>query len=390
MAPHLHQQGAGGELLVIAAAAQGDGPGQAHVVGDELPLEADSQGQVVGPARVAGPAAVGAHHQHHLGRLFFVLLGDQLIDGPVRPHQGVPVHVQNDFDGGIFGQPVLHRRLGPVIGPVIRRVVVQVGVVDHLEPVGAEDLRHLFPHPDHVVGAVGGAEGVALLVQVPVVLGVGLAAVAVENQDLGVLPQGEAHRPGGQHRGVQLFPGAVVEVHPVLAQVVAPLLSHAGGLHHVVGLRRGLELHLGLVVVVLRVQVGDGLRGGGLLLRLPPLGHRLGPRGQEGGLLHQQPAPAVQPRQGGLHRGLAQLPGHQRHHRLGVGGPPLEGRPGPRQVGGEAHPPRRRQGQPQPYPSPQRTERVSPAPLVPHAVSPLSCVGPSSYCMRQRGRLEVG
>ena len=48
VAPHLHQQGAGGELLVVTAAAQGDGPGQAHVVGDELLLESDSQGQVVG------------------------------------------------------------------------------------------------------------------------------------------------------------------------------------------------------------------------------------------------------------------------------------------------------------------------------------------------------
>ena len=71
VAPHLHQEGAGGELLVVAAAAQGDGPGQAHVVGDELLLEADSQGQVVGPARVAGPAAVGAHHTSMTWATFF-------------------------------------------------------------------------------------------------------------------------------------------------------------------------------------------------------------------------------------------------------------------------------------------------------------------------------
>ena len=65
------------------------------------------------------PAAVGAHHQHNLGGLFPILLGDQLIDGAVAAHQGVPVDVQDDPDGGILGQPVPHRRLGAVIGGVV-------------------------------------------------------------------------------------------------------------------------------------------------------------------------------------------------------------------------------------------------------------------------------
>ena len=67
--------------------------------------------------------------------------------------------------------------------------------MDHLEALAAEHLRHGLPHADHVVGAVGGAVGVALLVEVPVVLGVGLTAVAVEDQDLGPLPQPKVDRP---------------------------------------------------------------------------------------------------------------------------------------------------------------------------------------------------
>ena len=87
--------------------------------------------------------------------------------------------IQNDFNGGVLGQPVLHRRARAVIGPVIGGVVVQIGVVDDLKPIFPENLGHLLPHPHHVAGTVGGAIGIALLVGEAVALGIGLAAVGM-------------------------------------------------------------------------------------------------------------------------------------------------------------------------------------------------------------------
>ena len=73
------------------------------------------------------------------------------------------------------------------------------------QAVGPEDGGHLLPHPDHVVGAVGGAIGVALLVAVAVALGIGLAAVGVDDEDLRPLPQVQVHAALVQHPGVQIL-----------------------------------------------------------------------------------------------------------------------------------------------------------------------------------------
>ena len=179
MSPYLHQQGPGGQVLIIPAVAQHNGPGQGDIVGNQLLLIADGQRQVVNPVGVGGSAAVRAHYQHHLCHLLPVFLADQFINGAIGTHQGIPVHVQNNFDAGVFGQPILHRRTGAVIRPVIGGIVVQIGVVNHFKPIFPENLGHLLPYPHHIAGAVGGPVGVALLVGKAIGLGISFTAVGM-------------------------------------------------------------------------------------------------------------------------------------------------------------------------------------------------------------------
>ena len=122
--------------------------------------------------------------------------------------------------------------------------------MNHLKAVGPEDGGDLLSHPDHVMGAVGGAVGVALLISIPVGHGVGLAAVGVDNENLRSLSQGHIHRPFPEERGVQLLPGAVVDIHPAVPEVLAALLPLAGHLHNAVAVR---WLKIGLVDVLLPV-----------------------------------------------------------------------------------------------------------------------------------------
>ena len=86
MTAHLHQQGAGEQLLVIPAVAQDDGPGQLAIAPGQPLLEQHGEGQVVPPSGVLFPPAVRAHHQHHLGDLLPRLLGHHFIYLAVLAH----------------------------------------------------------------------------------------------------------------------------------------------------------------------------------------------------------------------------------------------------------------------------------------------------------------
>ena len=123
MGAHLHQQRTVGELLVVPGGAHGHGPGQGGIEGVHALLDAAGQGQVLHPVGVFSPLA-GAQHQHDLGGVHPVDPGDGLVYRAVLPHQGVPVDVQHDFDGGILLQVPLYRLGGAVIGPVVLGVVV--------------------------------------------------------------------------------------------------------------------------------------------------------------------------------------------------------------------------------------------------------------------------
>ena len=230
--------------------------------------------------------AVRAHHQHHLGDLLPRLLGHHFIHLAVLAHQRVPVDIQHDLDRRVFGQPLFHRRPGAVIGPGVGGVVIQGGVVDHPKAVGPEHGGHLLPHPHHVVGAVGGAVGVAGLIGVPVRLGVGLAAVGVDDEDLGPLPQIYVHPPLGQHRLVQVIARPVVEIDPLAEEILPAALPLGGHLDDAVV---PLVREPGLLPVLLVLFAGGGLR---VLLRVGLFGGSAESRPQQGGLTEYQPAPA--------------------------------------------------------------------------------------------------
>ena len=309
MGAHLHQHRAGGQLLVVPGGAHGHGPGQGGIEVVHALLEPAGQGQVLHPAGVLAPLA-GAQHQHDLGGVHPVDAGDRLVDGAVLPHQGVPVDVQHDFDGRVLRQVVLHRLGGAVVGPAVPGVVVEGGVVHHAQAQLGEHPLHLVPHPHHVVVLVQGA-GVVVrgLVDVGAVGGVGLAAVGVDDQDLGpVAGQGDVHRRGGRRRQIHVQPGAVIEVDAPRRHIALGAGGHQGAGHDVPRGGGGLRRRLVHVVVIL-----GGLPGGevGGVRRLRPVLRRgLPARQQQRRLPHHQAAPAVQARQGaGLPGGLSQLQG---------------------------------------------------------------------------------
>ncbi len=212
--------------------------------------------------------------------------------------------------------------------------------------------------------------------------------MAVQDQDLGPLPQAEVDRPRVKHRGVQPLIGPVVQIDPVPAEILSTLPAHAGHLPDVVRLRRRLELWDHLVIVVLHLR--KLLRRGRHLICLPLLSegiHRPQPGGQQGRLLHHQPSQTVHPRQGGLLRDLPQLLRQQAHHRLGVGGPRPHRLPHAGQVRRQPHAPYGHQCQTQSHAPPDHPEPVPSPPSLPHAGPSLSCV-PLPHCMRRRSGLE--
>ena len=125
------------------------------------------------------------------------------------------MQVQHIDDGGVLGQVALDRRQTVFIGVVVRLPVVEGAVVDHGDAVGRQLRRQLVPHPDHVAGAVRRAEGAGGDVLLARGHGIGLAGVAVDDEDLGPLLGTGRELPVPQHRRVQGPAGFVLDVHPV-------------------------------------------------------------------------------------------------------------------------------------------------------------------------------
>ena len=186
--------------------------------------------------------------------------------------------------------------------------------------------------------------------------------MGVNDQDLRPLPQGDVHRPLTQKGGVQLLAGAVVDVHPAVAEVQAALLALAGHLHDPFAVLSGLQVGQ-LLVLAAAVQLIGGLRRLRLLLSGPEVQHRLLPRRQQRGAAQQQAAPAGQSL---LPAGqLPQLGLHQGGRQGGFlpqGGQPAVDAP---QIRRQAHPPSRRQYQPQ-----RRTPAQGTSHPVPHSITP--------------------
>lgn len=216
VAAHLHQQRAVGEVLIVDRAADGNGPGQGGVEGVHALLDLHGQGQVLVPVGVVAPLGA-AQHQHDLRGGLAVDGGQGLVNRAVLPNQGVPVDVQDDFDGGVLLQVLLDSLLGAGVGSVVVGVVVGGLVVDHREAHLLKDRLHLVADADHVAVGVQGAAVVGLLVDVGAVGGVSLGGVGVHDEDLGFLgvPQGDVHRRGGQGGRVHGELGAVEDVHAV-------------------------------------------------------------------------------------------------------------------------------------------------------------------------------
>ena len=258
--------------------------------------------------------------------------------------------------------------------------------MDHLEAVGPEHRGDLLPHPHHVVGAVGGTVGVALLVHVPVRLAVRLAAVGVDNQNLWPLPQRDIHRSRRQHRRIQRLTGAVIEIDVVLADVLAALLALGRHLHNIPLLGGRLQVGLLLVLPVLVVELRV-LPRQVLAPALPGGGHCLLPCRQQRRLPQQKPPP---PREGlFLAPGQCpQLPLHERHcpsafrapgrHRLIQGG----------KIHRHAHTPDSYKCQAQSNSPPQGTSHLSVSFVLRHSivsllVRPAGCVW-TSYAAGER------
>ena len=383
MGAHLHQQGPTGQLLVIAGGPEGHGPGQGRVEGIHALLELAGQGEVFHPVGVAAVLAP-AHHHHHLGGIHPVDAGHRLVHRAVLSHQGVPVDVQHDLNGGVLFQIIGYRGGGAGVGLVVLGVVVEGAVVEHAQPHLGEHPFHLVSHPEHVVSLVQGAGGVAGGVHVGTVLGVGLGGVGMDDQDLGALGgQGDGHRSGGGRSQVHALPGAVVQVEPTGHVIPLGAGGGQGAGHHIGGSRGDLAV-LRHVVVVL-----GGLSGGELELLLLVLiekaRHRLLAAGEEQRLAHRQPVPPVQPRQGGIFSaGLAQLGGQGGPHKALILSQALQG---PRRPAPAQQQPGRQGGQKQGSAPPQQ-----PVPLdrsFVHTSTILICTGPrpSLQPMRRGGQV---
>ena len=173
--------------------------------------------------------AVAAHHQGHLGRRAGAVHGGHhLVLAPLPVLDGVPVDVQDKVDGGILGQIALDGRQGAVIGSGVGGIVVQRPVMEDGDARLSKDLRHHIPHLYHVVAGVRG----------PVVAGpddlrafrgsVGLAAVAVDDQNLGFF-SGQLRGKGLlQVRNGQGVVRGIADVGPAADGVAAGVCGHQG------------------------------------------------------------------------------------------------------------------------------------------------------------------
>ena len=244
-------------------------------------MQGHRQLQVLHPVRVAQSASVAAYHQRHLGGGLAIDIGDHLVLVARAVLDGVPVYVQDKADGGVLGKVALDGRKGAVVGPGVGRVVVKGPVVEDADARGGKHLRHGVAHGHHVVAAVGGAVVAGPdHVHVPGG-GVGLAAVGVDDEDLGPLPRQLRVKQLPQLRDGEGVVRAVGDVGPSADGVAAGVRGYQGpGLHAVVrGARRrqGRLLHrLGDDVFLVGVVLGGGLP----LALLPQLRH-IRPGGQQ-------------------------------------------------------------------------------------------------------------
>ena len=172
-------------MLVIALLHQGHRAHQRGVRGADRVLQVQSQGQVGAPVGVVQPAVVGAHQQHDLACADPGFLRHGLVDHAVCA-QGVPVHVDDHGDAGVLLQIALHRRAGALVGAGIAGVVIDLPVVDHVQPRLLEKRRQFVTDTDNVVVRILGAVGVAGLIAVQPGRGVGFAGMGMDDENLGL------------------------------------------------------------------------------------------------------------------------------------------------------------------------------------------------------------
>ena len=157
-----------------------------------------------------------------------------------------------------------------------------------------------------------------------------------------------------KYRFIQALACAVIEVHPVLAEVLSSLLSYTGHLQDSVLRHRRLKGRIHLVIVVWSLfRFCGGLRRirRALLLLLLALNlafHLVLSRREQGGLPHQQSVPACETPLHGLFGQRAQLALQQSNRYRRAVRPGAQHLCYPRQVGGHRHPPHchRRQTKP--------------------------------------------
>ena len=170
-------------MLVITLGHQSDGPHQRGVLPPHRLLQIEGQGQVGAPVGMLQPAVVRAHQQHGLAGHDAALLRHGLVDDALAA-QRVPVHVDHHRDVRKLRQVFLHRRAGAGVGAGVAGKVVDLPVVQHAQPGLFQQRRQFIPHAYDVALGVRCAIAVVGLVAVQPCLGVSLAAVGVQDQDL--------------------------------------------------------------------------------------------------------------------------------------------------------------------------------------------------------------
>ena len=103
---YFQQDGACGHMLVILAVIKEDGTGEPWIIAFHLVFQGGREAQILEEIGVINIFVGTAVDDHHLGRRFSVYFGHGGSDG-VAGDDGVPMNIQNNFDGGVFFQVVL-------------------------------------------------------------------------------------------------------------------------------------------------------------------------------------------------------------------------------------------------------------------------------------------
>ena len=134
--PHLHQKGAGGQILIEPLGPKGDGTGDAGGGGFQNRMELGRQSHVLLPLRMVQAGFIGAHHEHQLG----AVLKSRCLIGKFIPAAG-------GVDGGtqlIAGAKVPAGDLQHRFAPPLRRDLSGAAQREH-HPVeqDIQPVRHL-------------------------------------------------------------------------------------------------------------------------------------------------------------------------------------------------------------------------------------------------------